>query len=1068
MTQRLVVANYKTGYETDVEPFLVNNDAFPILQDAQIYVGRARRKRGTYPLGRLGRTVTSTQSLTGGTTNLVATVSFPSGAPNATVSPEGLDAHVDFAITGATQANPCVLTVTGNTFVANQFVTISDVEGMTELNGNTYEITNVTGAAVTINVDSTGFSAYTSGGIAAVYGQIYRTITGISNASSAVVTSNNHNIPDGSTVLITGVSGIYLPFTITGITNANPMVVTADNTAKKGDLVTFSGVNGMVGVNNQSFYVIDATPTTMTFQANSKNFGTYTSGGTALDISQNPLNNLLFTTSAATTNTFTINVDTTNYSAYISGGTASTLTDLLTGSNSIQFNPAFSGDSTVTVDVYQFTNLPVMGIEDYDIAQPLAAPINVFFDTMFAYQFNSGTNQFYSVSFYKSSGAPVTWSGQNYQQFWSTNFQGAFWATNNNPGNIFTYGTYTSGTGTPTVTFNIKTASAGSNVTTLVVGDYLFFNEWPTTGGNNINLTSGVISDATGAAAGNYVVTFASATTVSGNGYIQLLTNSLAGRGDGIRWYDGSATPTQGWVNFAPPLSNAASPLYLAGALMIYPYKDRLLFFNCVATNSQGSQTAFIDTVIYSQNGTVYYSNPVPINQTVDAMSFFSRPAGKGGYARTGLNQQLVSLAPNEDLLIIGSEYRKVRLIYTNIDANPFLFDTINIEFTTSATFSAVSLDVGILDIGTYGIVLTTPATAQRVDLPIFQQIFDDFNQQNNGYERINGARDWYEEYIYWSYVSNAYPTQWLYPTRTLAYGYRDKTWAYFNESFTHYGIYRPNVVITWGTYNATWSNASIKWGYGGGQANFPEIACGNQQGYVVRKLTTGTGETYTRYIDGVTINADTTTINCPDHCLNEDFIIYFNNLTGIVGLNGTLQTVSLIESSPGVYDKDNFNIDIVVSGTYVGGGEIIIVPDPQIQTKSFNFMWEGARKTRFGTQRFFMTNSANGKVSIANYVNQNYSVDVNAPFNLEENSSNLASNILFTSPETDNPVVQASQQIWHRMSNSFIGDTIATKIYLSQDQRLDPSLQTQFAEIEMHAFVMDVHAGPNLDYYLE
>lgn len=71
-----------------------------------------------------------------------------------------------FAITGASQATQAVLTINASTFQVGQFILISGVGGMVELNGNTYQITAVTPTTVTINVDSTGFTAYTAGGTA--------------------------------------------------------------------------------------------------------------------------------------------------------------------------------------------------------------------------------------------------------------------------------------------------------------------------------------------------------------------------------------------------------------------------------------------------------------------------------------------------------------------------------------------------------------------------------------------------------------------------------------------------------------------------------------------------------------------------------------------------------------------------------------------------------------------------------------------------------------------------------------------------------------------------------------
>jgi len=78
----------------------------------------------------------------------------------------------DVTISGATQANPVVITATGHSYDNGDEISISSVAGMTELNGkkylvankttNTFEITDVDGT----NIDGTGFTAYTSGGVA--------------------------------------------------------------------------------------------------------------------------------------------------------------------------------------------------------------------------------------------------------------------------------------------------------------------------------------------------------------------------------------------------------------------------------------------------------------------------------------------------------------------------------------------------------------------------------------------------------------------------------------------------------------------------------------------------------------------------------------------------------------------------------------------------------------------------------------------------------------------------------------------------------------------------------------
>jgi hypothetical protein len=70
-------------------------------------------------------------------------------------------------ITGATKANPCVITAVGHPFTESRYVLFDSVGGMTELNGNTYVVTNVTADTFELSgVNSTGYGTYTSGGVA--------------------------------------------------------------------------------------------------------------------------------------------------------------------------------------------------------------------------------------------------------------------------------------------------------------------------------------------------------------------------------------------------------------------------------------------------------------------------------------------------------------------------------------------------------------------------------------------------------------------------------------------------------------------------------------------------------------------------------------------------------------------------------------------------------------------------------------------------------------------------------------------------------------------------------------
>lgn len=88
---------------------------------------------------------------------------------------------VQYNITGATQANPVVVTATGHTYQDGDYVFITGVGGMTQLNNKTFIVDNATANTFSIksisgvdgiDVDGTGYSAYTSGGTVSDFGRM--------------------------------------------------------------------------------------------------------------------------------------------------------------------------------------------------------------------------------------------------------------------------------------------------------------------------------------------------------------------------------------------------------------------------------------------------------------------------------------------------------------------------------------------------------------------------------------------------------------------------------------------------------------------------------------------------------------------------------------------------------------------------------------------------------------------------------------------------------------------------------------------------------------------------------
>lgn len=586
-----------------------------------------------------------------------------------------------------------------------------------------------------------------------------------------------------------------------------------------------------------------------------------------------------------------------------------------------------------------FPGLPVMGLRDFIISTASSLfPALLAFDTTYAYQFNETTSNFYTVNYYSATNNPVYWSGENYQQFWSTYYSNAAWVTNNKPGLHYLSGTYSSGSGTTTITFNFK--NGVSNFTTLVVGDVLWFNQWNAMG-VTLNGITGTVSNISGAASGNYVVTFTANQTVSGTGIVQMLTNSLPGQ-DGLRFYLGDPTngtglpitTTKGWVNFAPPLTATSvtidnfnsgnAPFYLVGALAIVAFKDRLLFFSPWIQVAGSPAINLADTVIWSWNGTPYYTTsdsnspptPVltPLAETANVAAYYVDQTGLGGYLAAGTSQPITTVTTNEDVILVGFAAKQARLVYTGNDLSPFLFFNINSELGSSATFSGISLDRGGISIGRRGIIETTQQSAQRIDLEIPDSVFQ-IQASNNGTQRINAVRDFYKEWIYFTYTPNN--SDWVYPTQTLLWNYRDNTWALLKENYTTQGHYRRTSSFTWATCPfKTWAQWQEAWNSGITTSEFPNVVGGNPQGYVLIKGQ-GTGESVSGSIIALTNIFNITEITSNNHCVNQGDYLY---VQGAIGLD-TATITNISQSSPAVIAAvNNFSAGNTIFITNVNG----------------------------------------------------------------------------------------------------------------------------------------------------
>lgn len=815
---------------------------------------------------------------------------------------------------------------------------------------------------------------------------------------------------------------------------------------------------------------------------------------------------------------------------------------------------AGNGDTISLATFNYYPDLPVMDIEELNL-NATQFPQTLAFDTTYSYQIVTSSPYYaYDVSFYKNPPASallpgyvpkatpslIRWNGENYQQFWSVNYESAIWATNGitipfTTTNISMQFKLITG-----ITITSATAPMGPSIVVLTiaasgleVGDFVFLNE--IVGMTGINFQTGYVIAIAGASVTVELPNAFVAGAYTGGGIAQYLTSNAAfPTKDCIRWYDGDPTngvefnPVlnghEGWVNFSPPLYSGVetsalgdlppSIYYLVGARMIVPYKDRLIFLG-VVVQSTGATAGTIagtyylqDTIVFSQNGTPYYTcsftgsvtsgttvfypilTPVvqTTTQSATANAYFVDVTGYGGFLTAGFSQPITTVGQNQDVLLVGFTNRQTKILYTGNDLLPFNFYIINSELGATATFGSIVMDRGVITVGDRGFVITDQQSTSRIDLEIPDYIFE-FDLLNNGTQRITAQRDFVNEWIYFSYPYNSEEDADVpFPNQTLFYNYRDESWAIFNESYTTYGPFRRQTGFTWQTVGSifpSWNAWDKPWNASSSSLLEPEVAAGNQQGFVVVRGDATIGEAPSLYI--LAVNTTTLTVTSPNHGLNSGDFVYFLNALGMTNFNSspTASPPAYIIFQVTVIDVNNFTIvpdpsiepPLVISGTYAGNGTITRLYVPQIQSKQFPTAWGAGRKTRIGVQQYLLTTTSKAQITLLIFLSQN----ANTPFNNpefpnnvvlvpgpSENNTLIYSTVLYTCQESTNlgltpaninlqQLVPSQAQTWHRQNTSLIGDTVQVAFTLNNEQMYDSTLTNQVSEIELHGMIIDV-----------
>lgn len=518
------------------------------------------------------------------------------------------------------------------------------------------------------------------------------------------------------------------------------------------------------------------------------------------------------------------------------------------------------------------------------------------------------------------------------------------------------------------------------------------------------------------------------------------------GRGDGLRWYDGT-----GWVNFLPKVDGTN---YLMGSLLIFSYRNRLVMLNTIEGSDISTFTQYRQRARWSQNGTPYPNTdplgnvlPVPAGYTggKDNDAWRSDLVGKGGYIDAPTSEQIVSAEFYKDTLIVFFERSTWQLRYTGNETLPFIWERINIDFGGESTFSIVPFDAGIVAVGNYGIVSCDATGVKRIDQIIPDEVFD-FHNGNNGPKRVYGIRDYPKQLVYWTFPNSmSNPT---FPNQVLVYNYLDGSYSFFNDSLTCFGTYQAFSDTTWADLPVKWENFTISWDAGQLQSDYPQICAGNQQGFVFNDYNAGDiANDPSLVITGAT-QANPIVVTSTNHNLGNGDIIRISDVNGMAQLNGNIYRVTLPTANTFVLETLDSNgnwikVDSSGFGAYTSGGRITIRNNFNITTKRFNPFIELGDQVRLQWVDLFLEEASTTEFTMSVFLDENdntsLEVDIVSP-----NSNLLA-------------------KVWVRAYTSVIGQFAQLEFSFSDEQIVDPTLSD--GDVTLHAMMLWMSNGGRLTY---
>ncbi len=496
---------------------------------------------------------------------------------------------------------------------------------------------------------------------------------------------------------------------------------------------------------------------------------------------------------------------------------------------------------------------------------------------------------------------------------------------------------------------------------------------------------------------------------------------------DPIRYYNNSV-----WNPLQPQLDSV--PNFLYQALIVIPYYGRLLALNTWEGPKDGGGNFAPNNAVnyYARCRFSAIGTPIVAGTGSNPNAWRIDIFGQGGFLDAPTNEAIVSVAFFRNVLIVFFEYSTWQLRYVGEYGLPFIFERVSSDFGAVSTFSSIVFDQGVMAVSDRGVIQASASGLSRLDDAIPETIFS-FEIQNNAPDFVHGIRDFEKEVVYWNYYDTTNPGEYqVFPNTTLLFNYKNNTWGQFRDTITSFGTAQFQFEITWDSLTTLW-DSNVSWDTSDDQNYVDYVTCGNQQGYISIYENDEAADSQSQItmfapslaITAFNLSGSPSILTVPNHNLVNDEIIYltgalwsgtdpgFNNQ--IYKVQATAQnTITLL-----IWNQTTLSYSAVTKtsmSTYIGGGQIALLPKMNIVGKDFNPYQETGKGFKISYIDFQMDTNMDlpciPAVSVQLFVNSYLGLQANLQLGNQEvlNSSQVVGFVDNIETGVDNPLANPCQ----------------------------------------------------------